>query len=796
MKWMRIEARRCIGVSKVLPLNKKLHLVLIGLASSLTFALAINTVFARWQRAGELAGTIDLYFYKLFFKPLRSPHPKLLIIDSNDREERRARDHYAQMIDTLRQAGAKIVAIDIRFLGVRDRPGDSALVQSVGRFPGVILSMDFGSPHSPSDWALAEMGRLALPPAACDTLIPKIVAESGVDLPFDSLLAAARHLGHINSTSGQYHHFPAVIRFGDSCYASLPLEIARLYFSSSSGAGGDTSSNHGMTDAEEDHSAFRQAQLPLDKDGQVLVNFIEASIWQKNRQNFFTWEGAFEVIRHDQAHRFRGAAVLLINSAAETLIDSPMGPYPRWAMLASLASQMLSHRHLDTSVLFVPALLSALISGVGIFSFLFVAPRFGRKWRKTRIVFISGSAVFLLLILFALRASQLWVGVVVPLLVYNTSLLVVRQRYYRMIRPARYVGFGLAILERKADVYPIKIFEAPGGSEEGDLNFNAEFLHHKGFHAALDRIWALQANENDLKLVGSKLFDALFPQEAFHILKNSLEQIQREGKNLRLVLHIDPPELVRLPWELMRSAKLPPGRVVMNRHLSLVRYLPLARPFRRKSYRVPLNILAMVSSPAELPPLDLASEQARIKKALRLMTWGGDVRLRFCEHATLDKLRNELERGPDVLHFIGHCDYDEKGQSSFLEFETEDGGRDTVSAETLGEVLHDSSVRLVVLNSCESAAASPHNAFTGVAQKLVNIGVPAVIAMQFKILDATAQLFSEAFYSALITNYSIEAALASARLRLMSGERKDLLGWATPVLYMRASDGEIFKMEK
>jgi CHAT domain-containing protein len=328
------------------------------------------------------------------------------------------------------------------------------------------------------------------------------------------------------------------------------------------------------------------------------------------------------------------------------------------------------------------------------------------------------------------------------------------------------------------------------------LLIKPDFLREKSFRAALERIWSLDANDNDIKIVGSKLFDALFPQEAFHILRNSLEQVQREGKKLRLILHLDSPELVRLPWELMRSAKLPPGRLIMNQHLSLIRYLPLAQPIRRKPYRVPLDVLVLVSSPAGLPPLDVTSEQAKIKKSLRLMTWGKDVRLRFCEHATLDKLRSELERGADVVHFIGHGDFDEKSNSSSLQFECEDGERDAVSAEALGEVLHDSTVRLVVLNSCESAASAPHNAFTGVAQELLRSGVPAVVAMQFKILDSTAPLFSETFYSALITNYSIEAAVAAVRLRLMAGAREDLLGWATPVLYMRGSDGGIFKMER
>lgn len=783
----------------MLPLTKKLQLVGIGLACSLFFAPVLNVIFEHWRKAGDFAGGIDLYFYKLFFASTQSPDPRLIIIDSDDREERRSRAEYARMIDALRQAGASIVAFDIRFIGEKDREGDSALVRSVAQFPRSVLSISFAGDYDPSDWAIAEMGRFALPQAACDTLVPMILAERGVDLPFDSLLAVTKNMGHINSVRGQDHHFPAVIRYGDSCYASLPLKIAQLYFAADTGAisSDGVPSNSSAQGGMAYDGVFSLAKIPLDQDGQMLVNFIDAAVWENNRQNFFTWEGVFDVIRGGNEERFQGAVVLIINSAAETSIDGPRGPYPRWGMLASLISQTLSGRHIDTSVLFLPAMHSSIISVAGMLLFLFVAPRLDKKWRKIRIIFVTGSGFFLLMILFVLRTSHVWIGVTVPLLVYNMSMLVVRQRYYQVTKIPLYENFGIAVLERTEKGYPIKIFEAPGGSEEGELHFDPGFLDERAFREALERIWALQASDRDVRMAGSKLFDALFPQQAFHLLKNSLQQVERQRKNLRLILHLDAPELMRLPWELMHSARLPPGRLAMNRHISLVRFLPLAQPFERKPYHIPLDVLIVVSGPTGALMLDVAGEKAKIKKALHLMKWGGDLRLHFCEHATLDRLREALEQHkPDVLHFIGHGQYDENSKSAALAFEAEDGSAEDVSAETLGEILHDSPVRLVVLNSCESAASSPHDAFAGVAQRLVNVGVPAVIAMQFKILDTTAQLFSAAFYSSLIDNYSIEAAATAARMKIMAKARNDLLGWATPVLYMRAKDGEIFKMEK
>ncbi len=777
----------------MLPIGKKLQLVLLGMVCSIAMAIGVNTLLAKLPKKWDVTGGFDLYFYNLCFKPSLEPHPRLMVIDSNDPTERRPRSDYAQMVSTLRQAGAKCIALDIRFIAERpeDPQGDQALVDSVAAAPQVILAMDFASEqHPPADLrTMAE--RLALPDSLCEILIPKLVAERGLDLPFGKLLAVTPHLGHINSASGQYYHFPPVMPFVEKCYAALPLEIARHYF-------GVCSHGHASTigNGESSNSTANQFDLsavPLDIDGQLLVNFIPLNEFTPQKY-FYSWDEARRLLQENYGE-FRDAVVLIVNAAVESPINSPLGPYLRWALLASISSQLLLNSHIETSVLFYPIFFSTVICCGGLLLFLFVAPRLDKKWRKTRVIFVLGTAVFLLLIVALLRYEQLWLGVFVPLLVYNASMLVVRHRYYRLIRPPRYVNFGVAVLERRKDGYPIKIFEAPGGVEEGDLILNPSFLQEKHFLAALARLKDLQARDEDIKVVGGQLFEALFPKEAFYILKSSLEQIGREGKNLRVVLHLDAPELVCLPWELLHSAKLPPGHLALNKRVSVVRYLPRAQTVKRPPYRAPLQILVVISNPAGLMPLDVEGEKKAIEKALRPLIWSGDVHLRFCEHATLDALRAELKRGPDVLHYIGHSKFDEKQETAFLELETETQDLDSVAAEQFGNLLHDSPVRLVVLNSCESAAAAANDAFTGVAQKLVDVGVPAVVAMQYKILDPTAQLFSKVFYSAVITNYSLDAAIAESRLAILTGARADRQGWATPVLFMRAPDGKVFAMD-
>ncbi len=62
----------------------------------------------------------------------------------------------------------------------------------------------------------------------------------------------------------------------------------------------------------------------------------------------------------------------------------------------------------------------------------------------------------------------------------------------------------------------------------------------------------------------------------------------------------------------------------------------------------------------------------------------------------------------------------------------------------------DDHVRLVFLSSCQSATRSPSDAFRGLAPKLVQAGVPAVLAMQDLAPIETARAFSQVFYRQLL----------------------------------------------
>jgi hypothetical protein len=69
--------------------------------------------------------------------------------------------------------------------------------------------------------------------------------------------------------------------------------------------------------------------------------------------------------------------------------------------------------------------------------------------------------------------------------------------------------------------------------------------------------------------------------------------------------------------------------------------------------------------------------------------------------------------------------------------------------------------------------------------------MPSVIAMQYAITDVAALEFTQSFYEAIANRLPVDAAVAEAR-KAISIQHPGSLEWATPVLYMRAPDGELW----
>lgn len=298
----------------------------------------------------------------------------------------------------------------------------------------------------------------------------------------------------------------------------------------------------------------------------------------------------------------------------------------------------------------------------------------------------------------------------------------------------------------------------------------------------------------DEKLVqelGAELFDWLFAGDARVLLDSSRQQATREGNDqwLRLVLRIRPPELAALPWEFLYDTRRDDYLSLSN---PLVRYPEVLEPIRPLAVSPPLRILGMVARPSDRSQLDVELEKQWLLEAVADLTDDGRVEVTWVPGQSWRELRRAMNQQQwHVFHFIGHGGFDHDTGEGFIALE-EDGGTYRLAASKLAQLLGPHhSLRLVLLNSCESAQVDNRGLFSSTATALMRRGVPAVMAMQYEISDRAAIEFARAFYEAVADGLPVDLAVRDARMAV-SLARPNSLEWGTPVLYLRPSSGQIF----
>jgi len=136
-------------------------------------------------------------------------------------------------------------------------------------------------------------------------------------------------------------------------------------------------------------------------------------------------------------------------------------------------------------------------------------------------------------------------------------------------------------------------------------------------------------------------------------------------------------------------------------------------------------------------------------------------------------------------------------------FEDEAGKTHRVDACTLGNILTQQNVGLVVLSACQSAMMGGEEAMSSVAARLLHAGMPAVLAMTYSVLVETTRRLFKRFYESLAYGAGIGESLDDARRYLYShperGERQRLKGpitlkvsdWFLPALYQVGADNPL-----
>lgn len=296
------------------------------------------------------------------------------------------------------------------------------------------------------------------------------------------------------------------------------------------------------------------------------------------------------------------------------------------------------------------------------------------------------------------------------------------------------------------------------------------------------------------KQLGGDLFQNVFIGEILGRYRSSLAHVHAQpNTSLRIKLRLsNAPALASLPWEMLLDTANNVF-VAQSTQTPIVRYLELAHGTPPLEIEPPLQVLVMLSSPKDRPELDLKRERQLIDDAFAPMRDTGLAHVTYLEHADLRRLRRTLRRGTyHVLHFVGHGEFDSDSGQGMLLLEDANGLAHRIDGHRLGTVLRDHGpLRLAVLNTCEGARNSLENPYTSVASTFLQLGIPAVVAMQFPITDQAALVFSEEFYNSLADGLPVDAAVAMGRQAIYTMPSD--IEWGTPVLYMSAGDGVLFR---
>ncbi len=321
---------------------------------------------------------------------------------------------------------------------------------------------------------------------------------------------------------------------------------------------------------------------------------------------------------------------------------------------------------------------------------------------------------------------------------------------------------------------------------------------------------------------GKQLADCLLPEGPIRDLFRDAYRHAGEDQGVRLRLIIADHALKSWPWEYVYLDLLGSsgpdsmgGFLALNKSISIVRHEPLPfphpAPIAAPAGLTNLPMLIAAALPEGEQKLDLDQEIKNIEGVVSGFNLAGmRITPKVLKDATREDLKQALlgTQSAYIFHFAGHGntvtlrDDFNRGvpkESGFILLLADLATRqpDQVSAEELARYLQGAGVRLAVLVACQSGARSATYPWDGVASAIAAIGIPAIIAMQYEIMDLQAIAFSRAFYAALGLGLSLDEATWSGRVAMLETTSSGLdaivnVEWGVPVLYSRLPDGALF----
>lgn len=315
--------------------------------------------------------------------------------------------------------------------------------------------------------------------------------------------------------------------------------------------------------------------------------------------------------------------------------------------------------------------------------------------------------------------------------------------------------------------------------------------------------------EEQLKAWGRKLFDAIFGgTEGTNVYRSLMDAAADDEQRCLLTIGATDPQILVQPWEMLRDKRGP----LTFQGVTIRRQLRGAGPRNQPTLKFPLRVLLIVSRPSDVSFIDPRNSIKPLLDTLDDLP-PGQLDIDFCDPPTISQLErmiseaNKARQPYHIVHFDGHGTYLPHTGVGALAFENDDGKTVLVAGSTLGDIMVQRKVPLVLLEACRSSDLSDQPVFGSVAPALLESGVISVIAFSHSIHVEAARLFVERFYDELADSLTIGQALEKARSKLRAApdrwlhlgpnaETIQLQDWFVPQLYQVGADPVLLKPAK
>jgi len=297
--------------------------------------------------------------------------------------------------------------------------------------------------------------------------------------------------------------------------------------------------------------------------------------------------------------------------------------------------------------------------------------------------------------------------------------------------------------------------------------------------------------------------------------------LTRSGNiRLRLWLEDDPSVPHWIRWErIWLSAAGASWRLAVHPRIAMSRYISVENPDEEPPDSDAFRLLFAVANPAGLKANQVIDVEAEIASLLSEFEARSDRRLQLdllpgrtvisqelqaraarqgwtviAGPATLANLSDQMHKRYHGLHILAHGEFDPTEGVGSLLLESGTGGKaETKHTELQSVVTVD--LQLMVFQACNSASptAEGQSPFTSLAPRMVQLGVPAVIAMQDYVAMTDARIFFSEFYRGLIDEGFVDVAVNRGRQRLIQQPGSD--NWSIPALFTRLKGGKLWSAD-